>query len=80
MKGEMSSAPMTSALRTTPVRINADAVDSAYKKLVQAVFTSMAANGQNGRILMFTNIPLFFSGPAEVSTFHYDSPMTLSNF
>ena len=43
MNGEMISEPMTSALLTTPVRIMAVAVDSEYRKLVQAVFTSMAA-------------------------------------
>ena len=39
----MTSAPTTSAFFTTPVRIKAVAVDSEYMKLVQAVFTSMAA-------------------------------------
>ncbi len=39
----MSSEPMTSALLTTPLRIIAVAVDSEYRKLVQAVFTSIAA-------------------------------------
>ena len=40
MKAEIISPPTTTALRTTPVRINAFAVLSAYRKLVHAVFTS----------------------------------------
>ncbi len=43
MKGEINSAPMTNALRTTPVRIIAVAVERPYRKLVQAVLTSIAA-------------------------------------
>ena len=43
MYGEISSEPTTSAVRATPVRIIAVAVDSPYRKLVQAVLTSIAA-------------------------------------
>src|SRR5690606_10804691 len=43
MYGLMTSTPITSALRTTPVRTIAVAVESPYRKLVQAVFKSMAA-------------------------------------
>ena len=39
----MCSPPITTALRTTPVRIRAVAVLSAYRKLVQAVLTSIDA-------------------------------------
>ena len=39
----MSSTPITTALRTTPVWIIAVAVERPYRKLVQAVFTSIAA-------------------------------------
>src|SRR5688572_10666969 len=39
----MPSTPTTSALRTTPVRIIAVAVDKPYRKLVHAVLTSIAA-------------------------------------
>ena len=39
----MSSPPTTSAVRTTPLRISAVAVESPYRKLVQAVLTSIAA-------------------------------------
>ena len=43
MNCEMSSTPITTALRTTPVRIIAVAVDNPYMKLVHAVFTSIDA-------------------------------------
>ena len=43
MYGEISSTPITSALRTAPVRIIAFALDSPYRKLVQAVLTSIDA-------------------------------------
>ena len=43
MKALISSPPTTTALRTTPVRISAFAVLSAYRKLVQAVLTSIDA-------------------------------------
>ncbi len=43
MNCEISSTPITTAFFTTPVRIIAVAVDSPYRKLVQAVFTSIAA-------------------------------------
>ena len=40
MNAEINSPPTTTAFLTTPVRINALAVLSAYRKLVHAVFTS----------------------------------------
>ncbi len=43
MYGVMPSTPITRALRTTPVRTRAVALDRPYRKLVHAVFTSMAA-------------------------------------
>src|SRR5688572_33368858 len=43
MYGVMPSTPTTSALRTTPVRIVAVAVDSPYRKLGHAVLMSIAA-------------------------------------
>ena len=43
MYGLMSSTPMTTALRTTPVRIIAVADVRPYRKLVHAVLTSIAA-------------------------------------
>ena len=43
MKGLMYSTPITSAFCTMPLWIIAVALDSPYRKLVQAVFTSMAA-------------------------------------
>ena len=49
MNALISSPPITSALRTTPVRIIALAVLSAYRKLVQAVLTSIdAARSRRG--------------------------------
>ena len=43
MYGVISSTPMTSAVFTEPVRIIAVAVDRPYRKLVQAVLTSIDA-------------------------------------
>ena len=43
MYGEITSTPITSALRTAPVRTIAEAADRPYRKLVQAVFTSIDA-------------------------------------
>jgi hypothetical protein len=43
MNGVMPSTPITIALRMTPVRTIAVALDNPYRKLVQAVFTSIDA-------------------------------------
>ena len=43
MNCEINSTPITTAFLTTPVRINAVAVERPYMKLVQAVLMSIAA-------------------------------------